>query len=370
MASREELKTLLGAPIALAPNTYLHFYNGGKLRAQFMGEPDPKDDFRAEEWIFSTNRAITPGRSNPPDTGLSKALLPSGESVLLPELLRAFPDETVGRKHHEKYGATLGILVKIFDVGEGAHIPVHWHPSPAFSREHLNSPYGKNEAWIVIGTRPGARAWIGWKRDIRKDEFREWLDAQDVATMREHMHELEPKVGDAIFLRDGFVHSLGSGLCILEPQEPTDWNILAEWEGFPYGKEEGTLGLSWDLALEAADFAAMPLEYLNGYVKRTPEVVREEDGSREEHLLPEEAKRYFFVSRLKVGSRLSMPGDRGFYCMVTTQGEGILRGPFGDVPIRRGRSFFIPTSLPDYEVVNATDGSLEIVCCYPPAAPR
>ena len=56
MASQNELQSMLNAPIALAPNTYLHFYNGGKLRAEFMGEPDPKDDYYSEEWIFSTNR--------------------------------------------------------------------------------------------------------------------------------------------------------------------------------------------------------------------------------------------------------------------------------------------------------------------------
>ena len=41
MAKKEELKKLLGAPIKLAPNTYLHFYNGGKLRADFVGEKNP-----------------------------------------------------------------------------------------------------------------------------------------------------------------------------------------------------------------------------------------------------------------------------------------------------------------------------------------
>ena len=96
MASQNELQSMLNAPIALAPNTYLHFYNGGKLRAEFMGEDDPKDDYYSEEWIFSTNRAITPGRDNPPDKGLSRIELPSSEVVLLKALLDAFPEETLG----------------------------------------------------------------------------------------------------------------------------------------------------------------------------------------------------------------------------------------------------------------------------------
>ena len=80
--SKSVAKELLSAPIRLAPNTYLHFYNGGKLRAEFMGEDNPKDDYYSEEWIFSTNRAITPGRENPPDKGLSRIELPSGEKEL------------------------------------------------------------------------------------------------------------------------------------------------------------------------------------------------------------------------------------------------------------------------------------------------
>ena len=366
MSRKDEFKKMLESPVYLAPNTYLHFYNGGKLRAEFVGEPDPRDDFRSEEWIFSTNRAVTPSRDNPPDKGFSRIQLPGGEIVLLKDMLEAFPKETLGEAHYSKFGANLGILVKIFDVGDDAHIPVHWHPSPKFASTHLDSPYGKNEAWIVVGTRPGAQAWIGWKEGVSKEDFTKWAEAQDVETMRKHMHMIEPKVGDVIFLRDSFVHSLGSGLCILEPQEPTDWNILAEWEEYPFEKEDGLLGLDWETALEAADFSAMSLDYLNDYVRRTPEIARKENGNVEEQLVPDEARPFFNLERFKVSSKMAIPGDQGFYCVVTTQGSGLLRGNFGDVPIKRGKSLFIPACLGGYELVNGGSGVLEVVFCYPP----
>lgn len=366
MASQTDLKAMLAAPIALAPNTYLHFYNGGKLRAEFMGEPAPRDDYYSEEWIFSTNRAITPGRENPPDKGLSRIQLPSGEVVLLKELLDAFPEETLGSAHVAKYGTDLGVLLKIFDVGEGAHIPIHWHPNPDFAQEHLNSPFGKNEAWILIGTRPGAKAWIGWKEAVDKADFRRLMEAQDVQTLRSLMHVVEPKVGEVYFLRTPIVHSLGTGLCVLEPQEPTDWNILAEWEGFPYDREAGHLGLGWDLAVDAAEFDKLELDYLNNYIRRTPALVREEGDSREDRIVPEEASQYFGCSRLTVASTLSMPAGKGFYCLVTLGGEGKLRGAFDDVSLRRGKSVFIPRCLPGYDIVSTGDEPMEIICCYPP----
>jgi len=367
MASKSELQALLNTPIELARNTYLHFYNGGKLRAEFVGEKAPKDDFRSEEWIFSTNRTLTPGRPNPPTKGISRIRLPGGKRVLITELLEAFPNETIGPVHYARFGAKLGILVKIFDVGANAHIPVHWHPSPEFSKKHLNSPYGKNEAWVVVGTRPGAKAWIGWKHDVKKETFRKWMEAQDVATMRKHMWEVKPKVGDVIFLRDSKVHSLGSGLCILEPQEPTDWNILAEWKGYPYRREDGACGLDWDTALEAAEFTAMPKDYLRNYVMRTPQPIRRDDGNVEYDLVPEEARKYFWLRRVIVQGKLAIPNDRGFYCVIGIGGEGQLQGPWGAKKIRRGKSYFIPVTLPAYEIVNVGKKPLEVVCCYPPA---
>jgi mannose-6-phosphate isomerase class I len=126
------------------------------------------------------------------------------------------------------------------------------------------------------------------------------------------------------------------------------------------------MGLDWDTALEAADFSAMSLDYLNNYIHRTPEIVREENGNVEEKLVPDEAKQFFNLARFKVSSKMSIPGDQGFYCLINTKGSGIVRGSFGDVPIKRGKSLFIPACLPGYELVNDGDEVLEALFCYPP----
>ena len=369
MADTALFQQAIERPVPIAPHTYLHFYNGGKLRAKFMGEPDPQDDFRSEEWFFSTNRAVTPGRENPPDKGFSRIFLPDGQAVLLHDLLEALPVECLGAAHHARFGTKLGILVKIFDVGDGAHIPVHWHPSPEFSQQHLDDPNGKNEAWIVLDTRPAAKTWVGWKEDIPRATFMEWLQNQDRAAMIAHMHEFEPQPRDVIFLRDSYAHSLGSGVCIMEPQEPTDWNILAEWEDFPFGKEDAACGLDWETAVEAVKFEAMPLDYLNDYVRRTPEVIRSENGSVVQKLVPDEAKQYFNVQRVIVQGQIDLPGDRGFYCLAGVSGRGKIAGPFGDaeLPLAQGKFYFIPACLPGFNLVSEGDQPLETLCFYPPA---
>ena len=364
----DPFKQALEKPVPIAPHTYLHFYNGGKLRAKFMGEPNPKDDFYSEEWFFSTNRAVTPGRDNPPDKGFSRIFLPDGKAVLLQELLEKYPVECLGAKHHKRFGTKLGILVKIFDVGEDAHIPVHWHPSPEFSKAHLNDPNGKNEAWVVLDTRPGAKTWVGWKEDVPVETFMKWLKDGNRQAMIDHMHVFEPKPRDIIFLRDSYPHSLGSGVCIMEPQEPTDWNILAEWGGeFPFGSRDAACGLDWDVAIKACTFEKMPLDYLNGYVRRTPEVIRREGESVEEKLVPDEAKKYFDCKRAIVRGQLTMPDGLGFYCVSGISGKGALQGKFGELPMGKGKFYFIPACLPGFKLVSEGSAALEAMLFFPPA---
>ena len=39
---------------------------------------------------------------------------------------------------------------------------------------------------------------------------------------------------------------------------------------------------------------------------------------------------------------------------------------FDDIPIKRGKSAFFPTTLDDYEIVNSGQSPMEVICCYPP----
>jgi len=369
---RYELRNLLNAPIPLAPNTIEHIYNGGKLRAEFLGESNPRDDYRSEEWIFSTNRAVTPGKDNPSKKGFSKIQM-SGLTFTLDLLLNIHPYETIGRKHHERYGAALGVLLKIFDVGEGEQIPIHWHPTPEFAKDHLGSYSGKNEAWIILGIRNEGKAWAGWQYNMPKERFRTLIAEGNVERVREHMHELSLKVGDVLSIPAGVVHSTGSGVCVLEPQEPTDFSITAEYERFQVPEEEAHLGLGWDLALGAASFEQTERSKLLNRIMPPPEIVHEDaEGNRTEAIISKKLREFFWAEKVTVKTRYDIRNKR-FHCITAIQGEGFLGWdiqegtPTRTIPVRRGQSFFIPTSMPGHYMLGSEGSKLEAIRCFPPA---
>ena len=115
----------------------------------------------------------------------------------------------------------------------------------------------------------------------------------------------------------------------------------------------------------------MPRDYLETYVRRTWTVERQENGAKEDTCLPEEARQFFWFTRLELepGAELEMPSGRGgFYGAIGVHGQGELRGGFEARPIRRGKSYFIPASLTGFRVANTGDEPLEVYCCFPPTS--
>lgn len=366
-----ELMGLVGKPVKLIPSVFKHMYDGGKLRAEFLGEDDPKDDYRPEAWLFSTTQASTPGRENPVGEGYCMVETPSGLRVTIDEFIGNFPHETVGPDHFLVHDGDLGILVKIFDVGESERIPIHWHPTPAFAQEHLDSPNGKNEAWIIIGIRDKGTAWVGWKEAITKENLINLINSKSIETIRSCMHEITLQVGDVLSLPAGTVHAIGSGVCVLEPQEPTDFSIIVESERFAVTEEECHLGLGWDLALDSVDLQASSSIELRERVMPIPGIALDDgDGNVVESILSLDLDPYFWANRVTVATQLAVPGDDSMcHCMTVLSGEGTLSSKFCAIDICKGESYFIPY-LTDYIIMCTSDDNLEAIRCYPPRPRR
>ncbi|MFA4880457.1 MAG: hypothetical protein WC650_02440 [Candidatus Doudnabacteria bacterium] len=356
--------SLLERPLVLVPSVFPHCYQGGKLRAQFFGEPSPRDDRRPEGWFLSTNKAMTPGRTNEPHEGIGRVALPGGGTVLLTELIAQFPAEMLGPNHLVKWGQALGILVKIFDTA--SYIPVHWHPDRKFAQKYLNSPFGKTEAWIIIATRRDAKVWVGWDRQITRRDITEWYRDQNGNGMRSCMFIYEPEIGgDIFYIPAGVPHSL-IGCCVLEPQEPTDWSIFAEWKmlGLPRAAD-GLLGLDWETALDSLDFSYFNKKKFESEVFMKPRTIWTEGGNNECDILPENTGQFFGASRLTVNSEVEICKE-GFYGIAVTSGSGYLKGFGSDLYLKPGVTLMMPACLAGHEYTIVGNPHVQLFFFYPP----
>ena len=315
-------------PLVLAPNLPETFYAGSGRLAAFRGAELPD---RPEEWIASTTRRFGSG-----NTGTGLSVLPDGTTML--DAVAADPQVWLGHGDPD-----VGLLVKLLDAGQ--RLPLHVHPDRDFAHSHLASPYGKTEAWIVLDAVPDAVVNLGFSRDVAPGELAAWVRDQDVVTMLAATNAIPVRAGDAVLCPAGTPHAIGAGILLVELQEPTDFSIMLETEGFPIAADDALLGLPFDAALSCVTRAAASATQLQQWRTASP-------GS----LLPPQADPFFRATRASDGDVL-----RGFAVLVVTDGSGTLSGEWGTTPVGRGVALVLPYGAGP----TRAEGSASVVVCAP-----
>jgi mannose-6-phosphate isomerase len=327
--------------VLLPPNGVPRFYRGGPaisaLRGvAFEGERVP------EEWVGSTARVFGEDR-------LGLAALPDGR--LVRDAIAEDPGSYLGPEHSSRFGPDPALLVKLLDAGE--RLPVHVHPDREFAERELSTPFGKTEAWIVVGAEHDDTAvHVGFAQDVDTTTLERWVRDQDHDAMLTALNPVPVTVGDALFVPAGVPHAIGEGLLIVELQEPTDMSVLLEWDGFGIADEdEATLGLGWDRALGCVQRDALDAAALRGPAPQAPVA----------SLLPPAADAFFRAERVAPAPTAELA--QGFAIAIVLEGEGRLRTAGGEeLALRRGATALIPWAAGATQL----DGDLVAIVCRPP----
>jgi mannose-6-phosphate isomerase len=338
-------------PLVLPPNQFHRFYSGGARIDALRGVPEGEDG-RPEDWIGSTATSF-----GSPTEGLSHL----EDGTVLKDLIAANADDFLGPEHTRRYGADPALLVKLLDAGE--RLPVHCHPSRAFARRHLDCAFGKTEAWVVVeakGERPLVH--LGFRDDVDATTLAGWVERQETTAMLGELNALEVRRGDAIFVPAGVPHSIGDGVFLVELQEPTDFSVLLEWDGFAVdGTVGGRLGIGDDLALSCVDRSGLGEDALAHLHRRTGDAREVRPGVWD--VLAADADPYFRAERLL--PRPSATLEPAFSILVVLDGHGRLETEYGGaLTLARGATVLLPYASGSGRI----SGQVEAIRCLPPAA--
>lgn len=309
--------------------------------------------------------SVTPASNPPafsrPGEGLS-AVEVDGHRHLLADILRESPHRVAGNAVVDRYGETTGVLLKLLDAG--SRLPVHAHPTRAFAREFLASGFGKAECWIVLATRqvPGElppRVWLGFSRDIERNELEGWIAGQDVEAILGSLHELEVHPGDAVFVRPGLPHAIGAGVFLAEVQEPTDFSVMAEYRGFPIAPDDAHLGRGWPLMIDVFDRNGLSQDELSALRPKPLPITGNDSVSvwYEEDVLGSQSHRYFRAYRLVTRGPTPWPHHGTFAVGIVVGGQGVAETRYGTLNLVDGDTFAVLADTSE----TTLHGALELI---------
>ncbi len=185
---------------------------GGRRLAELLKAPLPGDGPIGEAWLLSDR-----------DDHASKVADGPLKGSTIRQLMEQSPDQFLGRLAGRF--RRFPVLLKFLDAREKLSVQVH--PADGQKAYIPAGESGKTEAWVVLEAGPTSRIYAGLKPGTTRDNLDRALASLAVADL---LASFTPKVGDAVLVRAGTVHSL-SGVVVFEVQENSDVTFrLYDWD--------------------------------------------------------------------------------------------------------------------------------------------
>lgn len=169
------------------------------------------------------------------------------KGIDLKQLIANYKGDLVGDKIYKVFGENFPLLIKFIDAKEALSIQLH--PNDALAKERHNS-FGKTEMWYVMQADENANLIVGFKKEVKKEEYLEHLENNSLLDI---LNVDAVSEGDVYFIPTGRVHAIGAGVLLAEIQQTSDVTYrIYDWE------RKDAEGESRDLhtneALEALDY--------------------------------------------------------------------------------------------------------------------
>lgn len=368
-------------PILLDHPRAWRSYLGGALLDALLGD-DTQSGTDAghfpEEWILSAVQAANPGREHLAE-GLARVAQGDAEPApTLKSLIDADPDALLGTAHTAKFGAQMGVLVKLIDSAERLTIQVH--PDRQKARELFNSDYGKTECWHILGTKEidgqTPCVYFGFKEGITRARWEELFFSQDIPAMLDCLHCCPVNVGDTIFIEGGVPHAIGAGCFLVEIQEPTDYTLRTERttpSGFAVADAMCHQGLDFEKMFDNFHYDGYTEAEVRAKWFLPSEILQctpATQGENIERLLVggDAAAAFFSMKEYLVADSLSLKGSDSFSGLYVLEGEGRYESDAGEIALAAPAQYFIPAKGGDFTLNNTGDAPLRVLQFWGPAA--
>ncbi len=326
--SESQLGVLPESFVKLRPAFRDYLWGGSKLRDKYNMECDYEKI--AEAWLLSAHPAgrsiVAGGRHEGMD--LARYIDTVGKAVLgwKCEPLQSFP-----------------LLMKLIDAREDLSVQVHPDDDYALS---IENEYGKNEMWYVVESEPGAGLYVGFNKDVTREEVKRRVEDN---TIMEIMNFYPTKPGDVFYIPAGTVHAIGAGNLICEIQQSS--NVTYRLYDFDRADKFGNKReLHVEKALEVINYGKyeLPKDAIDN---------ADEDGQMRTVC----RCKYFESSVYDVTGPVTVElSDSVFMAFAVVRGSGSVKRGDTEAELKAGETIFVPAGS-DKLIL---DGKMTVLSCH------
>lgn len=266
------------------------------------------------------------------------------------------PQQLLGKKVYEAFGAEFPIRFDFLDTMEGGNLSLQVHPLKEYIREKFGMAYTQDESYYFLEAKEGAFVYLGLKDGVVPEKMIGALqDAQTNGSdfdAEAYVQKWPIKKHDHVLIPSGTVHCSGANSVVLEISATPyiftfklwDWGRMGlDGKPRPISLEHGKNVIQWDRTTE----------WTREHILNKVELLAEGDGWKEERTgLDEtsfiETRRYWFTKKVTHNT------EGRFNVLNLIEGrEAIVESPanaFKPFIVHYAETFIVPADAGEYTI--------------------
>jgi mannose-6-phosphate isomerase len=210
--------------------------------------------------------------------------------------------------------------------------------------------------------------YLGFKEGMTEEKWAELFLKQDINGMLESLHRFDVKSGDALIIRGGVPHAIGSGCFLLEVQEPTDYTMRVEKVtpgGLTISDELIHQGIGIEKMLKCFHYDGCSFAEAENKWKITPEIIGSSGDFQLKSVFNSSHTDCFSLKELDLNGVMTMDGNGSFFAGVIYSGDGTISCNGKDYSYTQGDELFFSAAIES--ITFRSDVATKILLCYPPS---
>jgi mannose-6-phosphate isomerase len=260
------------------------------------------------------------------------------------ELIEVYMGDIVGDFVYEKFGDEFPLLIKFIEAKEDLSIQVH--PGNELAKERHNA-YGKTEMWYILDCNNKSKILTGFNKNVTRDIIKEAIKNDNIT---DFLHPEYVEKGDTIFIPAGTIHSIGSGITLVEIQQTSDITYrIYDWNRKNTGKKKREL------------HTELALDTINYELNNNRKIQNKSEINKTDNLVSCE----FFNTNIL---RFNKPVNKDYYeidsfvVYICIDGSFLIRWDNSQEKVSKGETVLIPAML--NEVILEPEGEAKLLEVY------
>lgn len=268
----------------------------------------------------------------------------------------------------QRFGFAFPIRFDFLDTVKGGNLSLQCHPRANFIRRHFGELFTQDETYYILACEPGAQVYLGFRRDIDPDAFREALEqsaAESVEVdVEAFVQTLPAEKHDLFLIPSGTVHCSGAGNMVLEISATPYIFTFKMYDWLRLDLEGRPRPLNIERAFENLRFDRKGTRVRDELVA-TP-VVREEGPGWQLVHLPTHSEHFYDVHRFDFEDAVEAATDGSPHVLSLVEGQSIVLETASGMRQRfnYAETFAIPAAAGQYRLVNEGSEPARVVKAF------